>query len=159
MRLVIQRVERADVVVDGAAIAKIGRGLLVYVGVAVDDDVADVQYAARKVSGIRIFEDDEGKMNRDVAAVGGQVLAVSNFTLLADTQQGRRPAFTAAAPPDRANELFESFCEELRRSGLAVQTGRFGARMAVTAANAGPINIVLDTRPPRDMTDRRQKRG
>jgi len=146
LRLVIQRVHHAAVAVDGQVIAEIGRGLLVYAGIAAEDDEADVQYAARKVSGLRIFEDDDGKMNRDLSSAGGQVLAVSNFTLLADTRQGRRPAFTAAAAPDRANELFEALCAALRLAGLTVQTGRFGARMSVDATNAGPINVILDTR-------------
>ena len=146
MRAIVQRVSRASVTVAGETVGRIDRGLLVYVGVAAGDEPRDAEYLANKVAHLRIFEDDAGKMNLDVAAAGGAILAVSNFTLLADCREGRRPAFVGAAPPDAARPLFDDFCEKLRGLGRRVETGRFGERMSVEAANDGPINIVLDSR-------------
>lgn len=145
MRAAVQRVVSSSVVVDGATIAEIGRGLLIYVGVAPDDGDADVRYLADKIRHLRIFQDAAGKMNLDIVQAGGAVLVVSAFSLLADARQGRRPAFDAAAPPELANRLYEQLCEALS-SDLAVQKGRFAAMMQVASINDGPIHILLDSR-------------
>lgn len=149
MRAIVQRVSEAAVTVDGEVVGRIGRGLLVYVGVARDDTEADADYLARKIAGLRIFEDDAGKMNLDVAAVGGGLLAISNFSLHADTRQGRRPAFVDAAPAETARALYETFCERLRGLGRSVETGRFRETMRITSENDGPINIIIDSRESR----------
>lgn len=146
MRVIVQRVRAASVTVDGQVVGAIESGLLVYVGVAQGDDVKDAEWTADKVAHLRIFEDDTGKMNLDAAQVGGRVLAVSNFSLLADARQGRRPSFTDAAPPETAQTLYERFCTALRAHGLSVETGRFRERMIVAAENDGPINIILESR-------------
>jgi len=145
MRALVQRVGEASVVVDGETVGRIEKGLLVYIGVADGDDRQDVEQLAAKVRHLRIFPDDAGKMNLDVGQVGGRVLAVSSFTLQADTRQGRRPAFTRAAAPETAEALYTAFCERLRGLGVRVEQGRFGAMMSVESRNAGPINILLDT--------------
>ncbi len=147
MRAVVQRVAEAQVTVDDATVGRCETGLLVYVGVAMGDGAADATALATKVRYLRIFPDAAGKMNLDVCQAGGSVLAVSNFTLLADASQGRRPAFTGAAPPEEAERLFEQFCAAVRELGVHVEQGRFGASMRVASVNAGPINILLDTRP------------
>lgn len=149
MRAIVQRVSQAAVTVDGEVVGRIGRGLLVYVGVARDDTEADADYLARKVAGLRIFEDDAGKMNLDVAAVGGGLLAISNFSLHADTRQGRRPAFVDAAPAETARALYETFCGRLRGLGRSVETGRFREMMRITSENDGPINIIIDSKESR----------
>ncbi len=146
MRLIVQRVGTASVSVEGEVVGRIERGLLVYVGVGRLDDVEDVEFAARKIAHLRIFEDDSGRLNLDVSSVGGEVLVVSNFTLLADTRQGRRPAFVEAAEPEKAETLYDSLCDRLRSLGLRVSTGRFRQRMHVSAVNEGPINILVDSR-------------
>ncbi len=146
MRAVIQRVSRARVTIDGEDVGAIGPGLLAYVGVTEGDDETDGAYVADKIRHLRVFKDAAGKMNLDVAAAGGAVLVVSNFTLLGDARKGRRPAFTAAADPTIANELYEKLCDRLREAGLEVQTGRFQEMMAVEAVNDGPINILVDSR-------------
>lgn len=146
MRAIVQRVRSASVAVEGRIVGEIERGLVVYLGVAHGDGERDAAYLADKTAHLRIFEDDAGKMNLDVGQVGGRVLAVSNFTLLADARQGRRPAFTAAAPPEAAALLYERFCAALRGHGLIVETGRFRERMIVASENEGPINIILDSR-------------
>ncbi|GJQ25455.1 MAG: D-aminoacyl-tRNA deacylase [Phycisphaerae bacterium] len=146
MRAVVQRVAQAEVTVDEAAVGRCEAGLLVYVGVAMGDGPADATALASKVRYLRIFPDAAGKMNLDVCQSGGSVLAVSNFTLLADASQGRRPAFTSAAPPEEAERLFEQFCAALRELGVHVEQGRFGASMRVASINAGPVNLLLDTR-------------
>jgi len=146
MRSIVQRVHSASVEIAGEVVGRIEKGLLVYVGVAADDTPADAEQLASKIAHLRIFEDDAGKMNLDVSSVGGSILVVSNFTLLADTRQGRRPAFTAAAKPDAADALYQAVCEKLRILGLPVQTGRFREYMAVNSINDGPINILLDTK-------------
>lgn len=146
MRAIVQRVSAASVTVGGEIVGRIGRGLLVYVGVAKDDGPADVEYVAGKVAHIRVFEDGAGKMNLDVAAVGGGFLVISNFTLHADTRAGRRPAFTEAAPADAARERYEAFCTRLRDLGHKVETGRFRELMHITSENDGPINIIIDSR-------------
>ncbi len=146
MRAVVQRVTRASVSVEGAVIGEIGSGLCVLVGVARDDQDADADALAEKVVGLRIFEDAEGKMNLGVGEVGGALLAVSQFTLLGDTRRGKRPSFTDAMEPVRANELFERFCSRCRELGPRVATGRFRAQMLVELVNDGPVTILLDTK-------------
>ena len=148
MKAVLERVSRADVRVEGVVVGTIERGLLVLVGVAEGDGEADAKALAEKVATLRVFEDDSAKMNLSVSDVLGSVLAVSQFTLLADTSRGRRPSFTGAMPPAEAATLFESFCRALRGRGLAVETGRFGATMQVELVNDGPVTILLDTRRP-----------
>jgi len=146
VRAVVQRVSQASVSVDGNIIAAIEQGLLVYLGVAVDDGDADLSYIVDKVRHLRIFPDESDRMNLDVAQGGGNVLVVSAFTVQADARQGRRPSFEGAAPPDRASVLYELFCDSLVRNGLAVQRGSFGAMMDVHSVNAGPVCILLDSR-------------
>jgi len=134
------------VIVDGQAIGCIRTGLLVYLGIGEDDGKVDLDYMVQKIRYLRIFPDDEGKMNRDVAEADGGVLVVSNFTLYGDVHKGRRPAFTGAASPEQANGFYERLCEGLRAEGLEVATGRFRELMAVESVNAGPINILVDSR-------------
>lgn len=126
-------------------VASIDRGLLVFLGVGADDRPEDGERLASKVAALRIFEDERGKMARSVADAGGSVLVVPQFTLYADVRQGRRPDFTRAAPPERAERLFDAFCGALRGGGLRVEAGRFGARMEVTAENDGPVTIAVST--------------
>ena len=145
MRVVLQRVKEASVTVGGERISEIGRGLLLLVGVAQGDGEAEADWLAGKVAGLRIIGDEEGRMNLSVRDVGGEVLAVSQFTLLADTRKGKRPSFVHAAPPGEAEALFDHFCERLREEGVGlVQTGSFGAMMEVTLVNDGPVTIVLE---------------
>ena len=146
MRAVIQRVSRAGVVVDGETRGAIERGLLVLLGVGADDDASDVSYLAVKTAGLRIFEDAEGKMNLSVEDVGGAVLVVSQFTLFGDARRGRRPNFSAAAPPALAEALYKDYVEQLRRRGLKVETGVFQAMMQVELTNQGPVTILLDSK-------------
>lgn len=145
MRAVVQRVTQAGVTVDNEKIAEIGAGLLVLVGVEQGDDEKAADYLAEKIAGLRIFEDEAGKMNLSVSDVDGGVLVVSQFTLLADCRKGRRPGFSQAALPDLAEPLCEYIVERLRRMGLPVQTGRFQADMAVDLINDGPVTILLDS--------------
>jgi len=145
MRAAIQRVARSSVQVDGVTIAEIGRGLLVYVGVAPGDGDDDVRYLADKIRHLRIFQDAGGKMNLDITQAEGAVLVVSAFSLLADARQGRRPAFDGAAPPELANRLYEQLCDVLSTQ-ISVQKGRFAAMMQVASINDGPIHILLDSR-------------
>ena len=141
----LQRVSRASVTVDGEPFSEIGPGLLLLVGVAKGDGEAEADWLAEKVAGLRVLADDAGKMNRSVREVGGEVLAVSQFTLLADTRKGKRPSFVGAAPPQEASPLFDYFCDGLRAAGIAsVKTGRFGAIMDVALVNDGPVTIVLE---------------
>ena len=145
MRIVLQRVKSASVAVDGETISWIGPGLLLLVGVASGDGEAEADWLANKVAGLRILADGEGRMNRSVAESGGEVLAVSQFTLLADARKGRRPSFVGAATPEVAEPLFNLFCERLRAASVrAVETGRFGAMMDVALVNDGPVTIVLE---------------
>ena len=132
--------------VDGRSVATMDQGLLVYLGVAADDEDADLTYIVDKVRHLRIFSDENERMNLDVSQAGGKVLVVSAFTVQADARHGRRPSFEGAAPPDRARILYELFCDALVRSGLTVQRGSFGAMMAVQSVNAGPVCILLDSR-------------
>jgi D-tyrosyl-tRNA(Tyr) deacylase len=145
MRAVVQRVRRARVTVDGGVAGEIGRGLLVLVGVATNDSVADVQYIAGKVRDLRIFADTQGRMNLSVADAGGGILLVSQFTLLGDARKGRRPSFAAAAPPALAQALYEDVARQLRGAGLVVETGVFQAEMQVELVNDGPVTILLDS--------------
>ena len=145
MRIVLQRVKRASVTVEGEGISEIGPGLLLLVGVAQGDGEAEADWLAEKVAGLRIMGDEEGKMNLSVRDVGGEILAVSQFTLLADTRKGKRPSFVGAALPEEAEPLFDYFCERLREAGVAsVKTGSFGAMMDVELVNDGPVTIILE---------------
>jgi D-aminoacyl-tRNA deacylase len=145
MRIVLQRVKNASVTVGDETVSEIGAGLLLLVGVASGDGEAEADWLARKVSGLRIFNDREGKMNLSVRDAGGEVLAVSQFTLLADTRKGKRPSFVGAAPPEEAERLFDYFCERLRTAGAGpVKTGAFGAMMDVALVNDGPVTIILE---------------
>jgi D-tyrosyl-tRNA(Tyr) deacylase len=145
MRAVCQRVASARVTVDGAITGEIGLGLVVLLGVAQGDDAPVAERLAGKVARLRIFGDDRGKFDRSVVDVGGSALVVSQFTLIADTRKGNRPSFAAAAPPDVAEPLYERFCAALRKGGITVATGVFGAMMAVELVNDGPVTIVLET--------------
>ena len=145
MRAVVQRVSRAKVTVNGELTGEIGPGLLVLLGVGQDDTEADAIYLAEKIAGLRVFEDDQGKMNRSVQDAGGSVLAVSQFTLYGDVRRGKRPSFDAAAPPEKARQLYESFVEQIRARGLRCETGRFQAMMQVELVNEGPVTILLDS--------------
>ncbi len=145
MRIVLQRVKDASVTVGGERISEIGSGLLLLVGVAQGDGEAEAGWLAEKIAGLRIFNDESGKMNLSLKDVEGEVLAVSQFTLLADTRKGKRPSFVGAAPPEEAERLFDYFCERLREAGVgSVKTGSFGAMMDVALVNDGPVTIVLE---------------
>ena len=146
MRAVVQRVLSAGVSVDGRSLGRIGAGLLVFLGVARNDGPDDVQYIAAKVRELRIFPDSDGRMNRSLVETGGEVLLVSQFTLVADCRKGRRPAFDDAAPPALAQALYEDVVRVLRESGLTVGTGQFQAHMAVELVNDGPVTMLLDSR-------------
>jgi len=146
MRAVIQRVTRASVSVADETIGEIGTGLCVLVGVGREDSEADADSLAGKVVGLRIFEDADGKMNRDVGQAEGAVLAVSQFTLFGDARKGKRPSFGDAMLPERAEALFDRFCEQCRRLGVRVATGRFRTHMLVRIENDGPVTILLDTK-------------
>lgn len=146
MRAVIQRVSHASVEVGGAPQGQIGPGYLALVGVARDDTEADAQIIASKIAGLRIFNDASGAMNLGLAEAGGAVLAVSQFTLYGDARKGRRPSFIEAAPGDQAQPLFERVVELMRREGVTVETGIFGASMRVSLINDGPVTILLDSR-------------
>jgi D-tyrosyl-tRNA(Tyr) deacylase len=145
MRAVVQRVSRAQVTVNGERTGQIGHGLLVLLGVGREDTEADANYLAEKICGLRVFEDDAGKMNLALADVGGSVLAVSQFTLYGDVRRGRRPSFAGAAPPEKAREFYEFFVEQIRAAGLRCETGRFQEMMKVELVNEGPVTILLDS--------------
>jgi D-tyrosyl-tRNA(Tyr) deacylase len=147
MRLVLQRVQEASVEIDGKVVGRIGPGLLVFVGVGKSDSEHDAVFLADRVVGLRIFEDAAGKMNLSVKDVQGDILVISQFTLYGNTQKGRRPSFDAAAPPDHARVLYELFLQELRRSGLKIESGVFGARMKVFSVNDGPVTFIVDSEP------------
>lgn len=145
MRIVLQRVKHASVTVNGELVSEIGSGLLLLVGVAHEDTKAEADWLAEKVAGLRVFGDGKGKMNLSVRETGGELLAVSQFTLLADTRKGKRPSFVKAAGPEKAEALFDHFCNKLREHGVgSVKQGRFGAMMDVTLTNDGPVTIVLE---------------
>jgi D-tyrosyl-tRNA(Tyr) deacylase len=145
MRAVVQRVSRARVTVNGDVTGEIGLGLLVLLGVGTGDTRADADYLAEKIVGLRIFEEDDNKMNLSVADVGGALLVVSQFTLYGDVRRGKRPSFDAAAPPEQARELYEYFVEKVRVAGLRCETGRFQETMQVELTNEGPVTILLDS--------------
>ena len=146
MRVVLQRVAHASVTVDGEIIGKIQRGFLLLVGVTHDDTTEDMEYIVRKIVQMRIFEDEEGKLNRSIQDIGGEILLVSQFTLYADTKKGNRPSFSKAAPGDVALKMFEQFNGLLRDTGIPVETGQFGADMKVELLNDGPVTILLDSK-------------
>ncbi|MFY9608031.1 MAG: D-aminoacyl-tRNA deacylase [Blastocatellia bacterium] len=146
MRAVVQRVETASVSVDGEVTGKIDEGLVVLLGVARDDEKDDAEVLADKIINLRIFVDDQGKMNRSLLETGGAMLAVSQFTLYGDARKGRRPSFIEAAQPEKANSLYEYFLERARALGVKVETGVFQAMMKVSLVNDGPVTILLDSR-------------
>lgn len=146
MRAVVQRVARASVTVDGEIVGAIGCGFLVLLGVAEDDTQEDVVTLSQKIAGLRIFEDPDGKMNLDLAAIGGDILLVSQFTLMGDCRKGRRPSFVAAAAPEKADSLYRDFAAELRGQGIHVETGRFRKHMDVELVNDGPVTLLVDSR-------------
>ncbi|HHX77019.1 MAG TPA: D-tyrosyl-tRNA(Tyr) deacylase [Firmicutes bacterium] len=146
MRAVIQRSLNSSVLVEGKIVGQIERGIVVLLGVEKDDNSQDVQYLVRKITGLRIFEDGEGKFNLSLEETAGQVLAVSQFTLLADCRKGRRPSFTAAALPDEAKKLYDEFCSRLAAEGIKVEKGVFGAKMLLKIKNDGPVTLILDSR-------------
>jgi D-tyrosyl-tRNA(Tyr) deacylase len=145
VRAIIQRVSRAEVSVGQEVVGKIGHGLLVLLGMAKSDTPADAEYLAAKIAGMRIFEDEHGKMNLSLAETRGSVLAVSQFTLYGDMRKGKRPSFDEAAPPDLARELYEYFVSKIREAGITCETGRFQATMQVELVNDGPVTILLDS--------------
>ena len=146
MRVVLQRVSHASVTVEEKVIGKIQRGFLLLVGVTHDDAMEDREYLVRKIVQMRIFEDEEGKLNRSIQDIGGEILSVSQFTLYADTKKGNRPSFSKAAPGDVAIEMFDQFNGLLRETGISVETGQFGADMKVELLNDGPVTILLDSK-------------
>ncbi len=145
MRAVVQRTNSASVVVDGSTVGRINRGLLVLLAVAPGDGAEEVAFMVRKLSGLRIFSDDNGLMNRSVQDVGGSFLIVSQFTLYGDVTRGNRPSFTGAASGERADAVYREVCSRLRAAGFEVQTGVFGAHMEVSLVNDGPVTIIIDT--------------
>lgn len=146
MRAVVQRVSQSRVVVAQEEIAKIGHGLLVLLGIAKGDAPSDADYLADKIIHLRIFEDENGKMNRSLIEIGAQLLVVSQFTLLGDCRKGRRPSFIDAAEPEAADELYEYLVDQIRQKGVCVQTGRFRAMMSVSLINDGPVTLVIDSK-------------
>jgi D-tyrosyl-tRNA(Tyr) deacylase len=146
MRACVQRVSRASVTVDGQVVGQIGRGLLVLLGVAQGDDEKDARYLADKIVNLRVFEDEQGKMNRSLLEAGGSLLVVSQFTLLGDVRKGRRPSFIDAAPPEEANRLYEIFAAAVASHGVQVGAGRFQAHMEVELVNDGPVTLLLDSK-------------
>jgi D-tyrosyl-tRNA(Tyr) deacylase len=146
MRAVVQRVKSSAVTVDGVTVGHIGPGLMVLLGVARDDAPRDADYLAAKIVHLRIFSDEAGKMNRSLIDSGGELLVVSQFTLQGDCRKGRRPSFVDAAPPDKGEALYRRFIDQVQALDVAVQTGRFGAKMDVALVNDGPVTLVIDSR-------------
>jgi D-tyrosyl-tRNA(Tyr) deacylase len=144
MRIVLQRVSQAAVTIEGNVVGKIGKGMVLLVGVGPDDGETQARALAEKCAQLRIFDDDQGKMNRSILEVRGEILAISQFTLYGDTRKGRRPSFTDAAPPEIAEPLFDKFVKCFKDIGISVATGRFGARMEVTIVNQGPVTFILE---------------
>jgi len=142
----VQRVKGSFVTVEGDIVGKIGAGLLVFLGVSKEDTIGDVDFLADKILNLRIFEDENKKMNRSILDTGGEMLVVSQFTLLGDCRKGRRPSFTNAAEPDMANELYEQFVEKISGNGITVNTGRFRAMMEVHLTNDGPVTLIIESR-------------
>lgn len=145
MRCVVQRVTRASVRVEGETVGKIGAGLLILFGVGEKDAPSDLDWMVEKIVGLRIFEDEEGKMNRSVQEAGGEMLLVSQFTLYGDCRKGKRPSFSSAAPPEQAKVLFEQAVEKVREYGIHVETGVFQAQMQVELVNDGPVTLLIDS--------------
>ncbi|MCJ0542877.1 D-aminoacyl-tRNA deacylase [Enterococcus cecorum] len=145
MRAVIQRVSQAKVVVDDNTVGQIGKGFMILLGVHEQDTQTDVDYLVGKISKLRVFEDEQQKMNRSIIDVGGEILSISQFTLFADTKKGNRPSFVQAAKPDVAIPLYEAFNEGLRQAGIPVETGIFGADMKCHLVNDGPVTIIIDS--------------
>ncbi|EOB3457060.1 D-aminoacyl-tRNA deacylase [Enterococcus hirae] len=145
MRAVVQRVSKASVTIDQQEVGKINQGLVILLGIHEKDTQDDVDYLVKKIAQMRIFEDEQGKMNRSVEDVEGQILSVSQFTLFADTKKGNRPSFISAARPETAIPLYEAFNEGIRNRGITVATGQFGADMAVSLINDGPVTIIIDS--------------
>jgi len=146
MKAVVQRVTESSVTVGGRNVGSIGEGLMVLLGVADGDTRQEADYLADKIANLRIFEDQEGKMNRSLLEAGGEMLVVSQFTLLGDCRKGRRPSFVKAAAPETANALYEYFVEISRQKGIRVQTGEFGAMMAVSLVNDGPVTLIVESK-------------
>lgn len=146
MRAIVQRVKRASVSVDEQKIASVGEGLLIFLGVCDEDEELDVKYMADKISGLRIFEDDDEKMNLSAEDIGGEMLVVSQFTLYGDCRKGKRPSFSKAGKPEYANKLYESFIAALKNKGFRTQSGRFGADMQVELINNGPVTLMIDSK-------------
>ena len=146
MRAVVQRVKQSSVTVGNDTVGKIASGLLVLLGVAKEDGVGDADYLADKITNLRIFEDKAGKLNRSLLETGGEMLVVSQFTLLGNCRKGRRPSFIDAADPDMADDLYEYFVQQVRQKGVSVKTGRFRARMDVSLINDGPITLIVESK-------------
>lgn len=146
VKAVIQRVKEASVTIDQQIVGEISQGFLILLGIHAEDTAADIDYLVRKITKLRVFEDQEGKMNLDLAAVSGEILSVSQFTLYADTKKGNRPSFVKAAQPEVAIALYELFNQKLREEKIFVATGEFGANMQIALVNDGPVTIVIDTR-------------
>jgi D-tyrosyl-tRNA(Tyr) deacylase len=144
VRVILQRVSRAEVRVEGRSVGSVGRGFLALVGFTAGDSDSELAWIADKIAGLRVFPDEEGKMNRDVREIGGSILVVSQFTLYADIRKGRRPSFVNAAPPEEAELRYNEFIEELRRRDLPVESGEFGALMDVELVNDGPVTLILE---------------
>ncbi len=147
MRAVIQRVTQSSVSVGGQIVGRIGPGLLVLLGVARQDTEKDADFLVEKIMHLRIFEDEDGKMNRSLVDIGGQMLVVSQFTLLGDCRKGRRPSFVQAAPPETAESLYQYFVDRIREKRIPVQTGRFRAMMEVSLVNDGPVTLIVESAP------------
>lgn len=146
MKVVVQRVKHASVTVEGKVVGQIGKGLMLLIGIADTDTEEDIEFVANKCLNLRIFEDAEGKMNRSLLEVGGEILAISQFTLLGDTRKGRRPSFVHAAHPEKGNDYYLKFVERLRKSGVKVETGIFGAMMDVELLNYGPVTLIVESK-------------
>ena len=145
MRCVVQRVTEASVAIDGEIVGRCGKGFMVLIGVHTDDTDKDLAYMAEKIPNLRVFEDDQGKMNLSLKDIGGEILAVSQFTLYGDARGGRRPSFIEAARPEKANPMYEELVKRWRDQGIPVGTGRFGADMKVSLVNDGPVTILMDS--------------
>jgi len=145
MRAVIQRVEEAEVTVEGATVGEISKGLLVLLAVEASDGLQDLTFLKKKILNLRVFEDEQGKMNLSLRDVGGSVLMISQFTLYGDSRKGNRPSYSRAAPPTRAKELYQELIEQLRQEGVTVEAGKFQAMMKVALVNDGPVTLIVDS--------------